>query len=516
MKRIGILLTVGLLACGGGDGSPGAGGGGQGGGIGGGDPVDACPALGATACVGTSVRTCTEGAEGLTWSEPEVCPGDQTCKEDSCQDPTPEQLAQVASADGYLQALVDGSGWDGPLDAEALGQEARTIILKGDGSDLAFKTAMRAIHLGHPQGHQSLFDQTCGADMPSQNTSRLGVCGRPYGDAIVVTFAQPDNPLGLAPGDLVTGAGPDDGAAMLEAAARRPVCGASAPSISSRRAMAAASFFATVPAGTELRVTRVDGGRETLSAPEGGALISCQDPLGRDIGFDADAYLRPDGVGVIRLPRFFPLNHQLPTNPTQQDIDALIQAMRQPVIDAFEVVKDAPAIVWDARSNYGGITLVGLEIVGGMPGAQAMAISSCRARIEGSDPPAFSSFTYAEYAVAVGGAFAYAGEVAVLIDGLDYSAADYFPYAITRAAPDTLLVGTPTAGAYGGAGPQISIDGPPAMFATIDPNRCADTNESPLEGHAVEPDLLVEYDPQDLAAGIDTVMEAAVAALLAP
>ena len=516
MKRIGIFLTVGLLACGGSDATPGAGGGGQGGGIGGGEPVDACPALGATECVGTSVRTCTQAADGLAWSEPEVCPGEQTCKGDSCQDPTASQLAQAAAAESYLQALVDGSGWDGPFDAEAVGQEARGLILKGDGSDLAFKTAMRAIHLAHPQGHQSLFDETCGADMPSQNTSRLGVCGRPRGDAIVVTFAQADNPLGLEPGDLVTGAGPDDGEAMLEAAARRPVCGASAPSVSSRRTMAAASFFGTVPVGMELRIERVDGTTETLVAPEGGGVISCQDPLGRDIAFDADSYLRPDGVGVIRLPRFFPLNHPLPPNPTPADIDALIEAMRQPVIAAFEQVKSAPAIVWDARSNYGGITPVGLEIVGGMPSAQAMPISSCRARIEGSDPPAFSSFTYAEYAIAVGGAFAYTGEVAVLIDGLDYSAADYFPYAVTQAAPGTLLVGTPTAGAYGGAGPQLTFDGPPLIGATIDPNRCADVDETPLEGHAVPPDLLVEYDRQDLAAGVDTVMEAAVAALLAP
>ena len=97
MKRIGIFLTVGLLACGGSDATPGAGGGGQGGGIGGGEPVDACPALGATECVGTSVRTCTQAADGLAWSEPEVCPGEQTCKGDSCQDPT--AMASMQSQD---------------------------------------------------------------------------------------------------------------------------------------------------------------------------------------------------------------------------------------------------------------------------------------------------------------------------------------------------------------------------------------------------------------------------------
>jgi C-terminal processing protease CtpA/Prc len=143
-----------------------------------------------------------------------------------------------------------------------------------------------------------------------------------------------------------------------------------------------------------------------------------------------------------------------------------------------------------------------------------MDISACRARIEGSDPPSFTSSTYAEYAVEPGGPFAYTGKIAVLIDGLDYSAADYFPYAIQQAAPGTLLVGTPTAGAYGGSGPQLTIDGPPLLYGTYDPNHCEDAEGMPLEGRSVQPDLLVEYDPSDLAAGVDTVMEAAVAALL--
>jgi hypothetical protein len=49
------------------------------------------------------------------------------------------------------------------------------------------------------------------------------------------------------------------------------------------------------------------------------------------------------------------------------------------------------------------------------------------------------------------------------------------------------------------------------MFFNYDVNRCvdADTNE-PLEGTAVEPDLPLEYDPEDLAAGVDTLLEAAV------
>jgi C-terminal processing protease CtpA/Prc len=171
-------------------------------------------------------------------------------------------------------------------------------------------------------------------------------------------------------------------------------------------------------------------------------------------------------------------------------------------------------MVWDARSNGGGITLVGLAIVAGMPGAQAMGISYCQSRIPGSNPPAFSSQSYAHYQVTPGGPFAYTGKVAVLIDGLDYSAADYFPYAVSQAT-SALLVGTPTAGAYGASSVEIEFAGPPWLGASLDLNRCVDATGAPLEGRAVEPHLQVEYDPADLAAGVDTVLEAAVAALLA-
>ena len=50
------------------------------------------------------------------------------------------------------------------------------------------------------------------------------------------------------------------------------------------------------------------------------------------------------------------------------------------------------------------------------------------------------------------------------------------------------------------------------MLFDYDVNRCvdADTGE-PLEGKATKPDVEVEYDPADLVAGVDTLLEAAVA-----
>jgi hypothetical protein len=477
-------------------------------------PVDDCNE-GETRCMGRQIQRCDLAADGgrRVWLAAVDCGGpDESCKSGACVAPTAAQYSQLSAAEAYVDLLGDESAWHLSIPRAMLKADARQSILFGDGSDLSYLTALRAIHLAVPQGHQSLFESKAGscrsATMFTQDWSRFGVCGRPRGDHIVVTVARAGNPLGLAVGDQIVQAGDDSGPALLEAAARRPVCGTSSPAASHRRTSAAASFFGTVPAGMELTVRPAGGGADrTLIVPSSnGMIMSCQDPLGRNIAFDAQSEVRTDGVAVIRLPRFFPRNPV-----SQTDVNALIQQMMDAVRTEFDKVKSAPAIVWDARANYGGITPVGLAITGGMPGARATQLSWCTARIGGTDPPEFDTQRYAEYQITPGGVFTYAGKVAVIIDGLDYSAADYFALAI-KSATDVKLVGSATAGAYGGSGQLFPLDGStPAVSVSLDINRCVDTTGTPLEGRAVEPHVPVEYDPADLAAGRDTVLEAAVA-----
>ncbi|RYE82026.1 MAG: hypothetical protein EOO75_21325, partial [Myxococcales bacterium] len=322
---------------------------------------------------------------------------------------------------------------------------------------MAFLTAMRAVFLAIPQGHQSLqvtAPAACaGLGLGYVNHSRLGVCGRPHPEGLVVTFAQGDNGLGLQAGDVVLGADDAAGPELLDRSSRRPFCSDfSSPTDHHRRETAAASFFGQVPAGTVLRVRRGTAAPFDVEVPAGSTpqLLSCQDPLGRAIDFDARAEVRPDGVAVIRLPRFYPLDGGPPPT-TGAEQEAFIAAFQAKVQAAFDQVKSAPAIVWDVRGNYGGITQVGLAIVAGMPGAQGGDLSSCRARIPKTSPPKFYAPKYAEYKVTPGGSFAYGGKVAVVSDGLDYSAADYFALAVTTFT-DVPLVGSATAGAYGGSG----------------------------------------------------------------
>ncbi len=60
-----------------------------------------------------------------------------------------------------------------------------------------------------------------------------------------------------------------------------------------------------------------------------------------------------------------------------------------------------------------------------------------------------------------------------------------------------------------------ALPGDPAVYFSIDANRCARADaHAPLEGRSVQPDIVVEYDPQDLANGVDTVMERAAEELL--
>jgi C-terminal processing protease CtpA/Prc len=142
-----------------------------------------------------------------------------------------------------------------------------------------------------------------------------------------------------------------------------------------------------------------------------------------------------------------------------------------------------------------------------------VAISYCRTRVPSSSPIAYDAQRYATYAITPGGPFAYTGKVAVVTDGLAYSAGDYFPLAVAKGS-DVRVIGSASAGAYGGGRAPISIDGPPPMNANYDPTACFDAStDLPLEGAPLPPKVAVEYDPADLAAGKDTVLERAVVEL---
>jgi C-terminal processing protease CtpA/Prc len=473
-----------------------------------------CPDLGVTRCQGRAVATCQAQGDGLSWSDPVPCGNGQVCRDQLCQAPSPTQRQQLDDVALFVANMAARTGWldDFNLDLAGLTLGAQTEILDGDGTVSHFYAALRLALLGFPTGHAALFSATeCGTlQLPYQDTSRLGVCARPLGDGMVVTHVTPGNPLGLLPGDQVLDADGVSGTELVQRSLLRPVCGNSSATESHMRTTAATSFFGTVPEGTTLTILPADGSpRRTVTVPGSNqALLDCRDPMGKDTAFDARAELRPDGVAVIRLPRFFPIEGQ-PDDPPDQ----LMMQMEQAVQTAFDSVKDAPGLVWDLRANVGGITQVALDIVAGMPGARAVpTLAHCQSRIPFQQPVAFYPESAVEYAVTPGGSFAYAGKVAVLVDGLAISAADYFARAV-KLATDVPVVGSPPAGAYGGGDAEFSASDDPSLTGVADPARCDDGSGVPgvpLEGQATVPDLTVEPTPADLAAGVDTQLEAAV------
>lgn len=476
-------------------------------------PLAILTVLAAACSSGGAPAGASSGGAGA--SDPEL----QSGPEDAGQapiEPTERMRSQAASVASALDALSSQSAWHVPVDVEAAKARERASILSGDGSDATFfASAWRAVNT-FPQGHQGFFSQTpgiCGKSIPLQSRSRFGVCGRPSASGVAVTFAASGNRLGLARGDVVVRAGGDEGDALFEAAYLRPICGAVYPSRSGRRHAGAASFFGTVPAGMKLTVRSPSGTTRELVVPAepDAEETDCREVFHRSISLYADASIRPDGVAVIRLPNFLPFDKAPPT--TEAGFASYEADYQAKLVAIFDTVKHAPAIIWDARGNEGGITPVGLAIVAGFSSARATELSYCQTRVAGSSPPSFDGPRYASYVVAPGGPFSYAGKVAIVTDGLAYSAGDYFPFAASQAS-NVAVVGSPTAGAFGGGAGPISIPGPPSLGATFDPTGCFRASDgAPLEASPPSPRVGVEYDPKDLAAGIDTVLERAVVEL---
>jgi C-terminal processing protease CtpA/Prc len=101
--------------------------------------------------------------------------------------------------------------------------------------------------------------------------------------------------------------------------------------------------------------------------------------------------------------------------------------------------------------------------------------------------------------------------VVVLTSATSFSAADFTPMFL-GATGRARVMGRPTGGGFGsGNGEPLGAD--TIAYSNI---LCEDLDGAFLEGHPPEVDLPLEYAPEDLAAGRDTLIEAARQRLLAP
>lgn len=188
------------------------------------------------------------------------------------------------------------------------------------------------------------------------------------------------------PGDAIVQVNNEAAPAMFETALRRSISGAGSASASHRRTLGAVSLFAGLPEGSQLVVVALDGARRTVNAPARvpDARLDCTDPMGREYLFEVRATIRPDGIGVFRLPGFF--LHNPPPNTTFEEQRSPAARHDPQRVQAVEV---GAGIVWDLRANGGGMTPVAYDIMAGTPGTSVVATHTCKARVSVVEPPTF-------------------------------------------------------------------------------------------------------------------------------
>lgn len=505
------------------------------------DDDDVACVDGATVCVDGDVSVCTDGV----MAAPVACAPESACRVDACEVLSPTVLAAFTALDAYALSLNEHGSLAFELDDAVAA--AKRALGRTDGDDVDFARAVTTVFLAQTGGHTSIgFGpddfSACGTrDSAFQFTSRTwyAVCGRADNDgAVVVSGGDPANGLGLAFGDRVVGVVKADGTAwtletMLDAVDREPLCRASIPNPIARRDVAASTLFNVIDVGDVLTVVDVDGGtREVVAPARNEQPRSCSDPLTRASRVHVrDVYQRDDGVVVVVLPTLGSHSeHPFPPNMDTAAYAAWIAEGVQAIGDevaAFD--DDVTGLVYDLRGNVGGSAEFGMALLAQLTDVEG-SIGNCFARTVGSDPVRYDDdveypFPYA----ALDGASMPAPPItrlpagtkqAVLTDGLTYSAGDWMAYHAHQLGID--VVGTPAAGAFGyTVGGSFVID--PIVAANdehldiinfISGAHCVyGADATSMEGNSVV-DVEVTFDAADLAAGIDTQLEAAVDVVL--
>ena len=491
---------------------------------------------GATACVDGDVTVCADGVMGA----PAACPADSICLDTACEAVSPTLQAEADSIDAYAASLNDNGSRAFALDDAVAA--AKRALFRTDGGDRDFAVAVTTVFLAQTGGHTSLgFGpddfSACGArDGVYQFTSRTwyAICGRAAGDAVVVSGGDPANSLGLAFGDRVVGVVKADGTAwtaenLLDSVDREPLCRASIPNPIARKDAAASTLFNVIDEGDVLTVIDVDGATREVTAPaRNEAPRSCSDPLVRESRIHVRAvYQRDDGVVVVVLPTLGSHSeHPFPANMSTAAYATWISEGVQAIGEEVSAFDDVTGLVYDLRGNTGGSAEFGMALLAQMTNVEG-SIGNCFARDVGSDPVGYSDeveypFPYA----ALEGATMPAPPITLLpagtkqvvvTDGLTYSAGDWMAYHARALGID--VVGTPAAGAFGyTVGGSFVIDPIEApadehddIINFISGAHCVYGDDAvSMEGNSVV-DVEVVLDPADLAAGIDTQLEAAAA-----
>jgi hypothetical protein len=279
----------------------------------------------------------------------------------------------------------------------------------------------------------------------------------------------------------------------------QPRCGGWASTEAALRTRAVASLLWR-PEGEQVAHVR-RGGRRAAVRLSQGRFVACaprlpvagEAPL---IGNATTATL-PGGVALVVLPEM--------GVPTGTGFEG------QPLVDALRTWAEGLApgtpVIVDLRGNGGGFPDVATAF-GAWLLPTGTELWRCRDRY-GDAPDQVGP----ERAVlAEDDPLELTGRIAVLTDGATYGFGESLPWILAQTGRG-LLVGAPTGGSFG-----IVWDVPVGDWgAKVNALRCVRPGDDhPLDGDPPPVDLAVAITPADAALGVDTVLEAARRAVLAP
>ncbi len=488
-------------------------------------PAHECEIGDLGSCIDESTAEVCEEVDGLRQWVEQDCGEEATCIAGGCASAIQQEF--IEQLDAYLDGTQAGTALAAEVDWDALHAQAAALVVSGDDAADTLYRAGRALQLEIPQGHQwvRFGPGQCGVaeGMPYTQQTFYGACGRIYGDGVIVTHADETNPMGLIPGDRIVGSTRwEEGEDFLAQIAAEPLCSSLTPSNpNALRRQAAGDLFGLLNEGDTITVIDPDGESREVEVParlDDDPVGWCLNPIeGGFSTFEAQMTMRPDGIAVIRVPHFGPSETPFPSPLTAESYYQWVSDYVDRLAELMGTIPDDAPIIWDARSNSGGAAEVPLAIVAGMPGANRVQISEGYQRIEDTFPFEYSDEPLPTFSFEVpdDNRLNHDAPTAVLVDYSTTSAADFFAWG-AKEYSDAIVVGSPGTANYGfgGLGPVV-VEGSVAELAyRNDPLQSRMMDGTPLEGIEVIPDIVVEYDPADLAGDVDTVLEAAADALL--
>jgi C-terminal processing protease CtpA/Prc len=334
--------------------------------------------------------------------------------------------------------------------------------------------------------------------------SNLGACLTETAEAFVVYHATPDNPMGLVPGDEILAV---DGRTMEEALAdldAQPRCWASFSTPASRRHLLVSSVMYRPATDRSMRVRRADGTEADLDIqplPANG-VITCYGRIGVPDtvaeGEDVESAVLPGNVLYVSLPRLCNMDEH--GNLTGAALTAVLR-------DLVGRAQDAAGLILDIRGNPGGLMSVVMALASWLLPEPTLLFSEAERSGPGHDDFAdpFVWTSEPDRSLQMTRPFA------LLVNERCGSAADFMALWVHTTGRGKLF-GAASSGSFGSGYWDTTRPGWTIAYNRI---QCRDAAGNTVQSKPPAPDFPVIYTAADIRNGVDTVIEAARAWVVA-